>query len=320
MFMRVFVLAFLMCFSLVLFTKAPAHAAGGSESIAVVVNEDAITRSDLNDRLKLIMVSSGMPNSDEIKAKLMPQIITAMVDEQIRLQAAKKKGIEVSREEINSGFAEIAGQNNLEPAKFREMLEKAGLNVDTMETQIKAQLAWAKVVQQEIRPRIAVSDSDVDNRLEMIKGNMGKTEYLLAEIYLPVDDAKKEADTKQLAMQLVKDIRAGHAPFFKVAKQFSQSAGAERGGDMGWIQLGQLSQEIDQVLPSIGANNISDPIRTLSGYHIVAVRDQRTITPETLPSREEIYNTIGLERLQRQASRYLMDLKAAAYIDNRLAS
>ena len=289
-----------------------------AESIAVVVNDDAITRSDINDRLRLIMASSGMPDNPDIRAKLMPQIVGVMVDEEVRLQEAKKKGIDVSRDEIDKGFAEIAAQNKIDAAKFKEMLMRGGLSLETMETQIKAQIAWAKVVQQELRPKISVSDTDVDAKLEMLQSNIGKNEYLAAEIFLPVDDVTKEGDTAQLANQLVADVRAGKAPFFKVAQQFSQSAGSAQGGDLGWGQQGQLAPELDAVLPTIGPNNYSNPIRTLTGYHILMVREQRQITQQTMPTREQVYNAIGQERLERQARRYLLDLKSSAFIDNRI--
>jgi len=296
------------------------QAIADAESIAVVVNDDAITRSDINDRLRLIMVSSGMPDSDEIRAKLMPQIVTVMVDEEIRLQEAKKKGIDVSREEIDKGFGDIAAQNKIDAVKFKEMLTRGGLNIETMETQIRSQVAWAKVVQQELRPKIVVSDTDVDAKLELLQSNIGKNEYLVAEIFLPVDDVKKENDTVQLANQLLSDIRAGKAPFFKVAQQFSQSAGSAQGGDLGWVQQGQIAPELDAVLPTIGPNSYSNPIRSLTGYHILMVREQRQITQQTMPTREQVYHAIGQERLERQARRYLLDLKSSAFIDNRIQS
>jgi peptidyl-prolyl cis-trans isomerase SurA len=301
------------------FIAGPALAAGG-ERIAVVVNEDALTHSDIDDRLRLIMVSSGMPDAPEIRAKLEPQIVSAMVDEQIRLQEAKKKEVDVSQAEVDGGFAEIAAQNKLKPEQFKEILNRNHLSIASMETQIRAQIAWAKVVQKELRPRINVTDSDIDARLEMLRANIGKTEYLAAEIFLPVDEARKEADARQLAAQLVGQVRGGKVPFFKLAKEFSQSAGASQGGDLGWVQQGQLEPELDAVLPSIAKNNVSDPIRTLTGYHILMVREQRAITQETMPARDQVLNMIGLERLQRQAQRYFLDLKSSAYIDNRIKS
>ncbi|HOO81936.1 MAG TPA: peptidylprolyl isomerase [Alphaproteobacteria bacterium] len=293
--------------------------AARSESIAVVVNEDAITMSDVNDRMALIIASSGLPNKKDVQEKLLPQIIGSLVEEQVRLQEARRLDLNVSPEDIAQGFAAVAQQNNMSAEEFRSMITRGGLNIRTLEAQIRAQIAWSKVVQAKLRPQVVVSDSDVDSYLERLNNNTGKPEYLVSEIFLPSVSAQEESETQQLAYKLVQEIRSGQAPFFKVAQQFSQSAGAPQGGDLGWIAQGQLQQELDEVLARIPQGQVSDPIRSASGYHILNVRDQRLIAVENLPGREQVMGVIGMQRLERLQRRYLMDLKSAAFIENRLA-
>ncbi len=315
--MRIFTIAVAIITLGVLVHSHSSYAAR-SESIAVVVNEDAITLSDVNDRMALIIASSGLPNSKDIREKLQLQIIGALVDEQIRLQEARRLDLKITQAEIDQGFATIAQQNNFSPDEFRGMIRKGGLNIKTMEDQIRAQLAWSKVVQAKLRPQVVVSDGDIDNHLERLTANTGKPEYLLSEIFMPVEKPDEEAQTRQLAQKLVQEIRSGKAQFFKVAQQFSKSAGAPQGGDLGWIAQGQLQQELDQILPRIEAGQVSDPVRTASGYHILNVREQRMIAPENLPTREDVMASLGLQRLERLQRRYLLDLKSAAFIENRL--
>ncbi|MCC6598847.1 MAG: peptidylprolyl isomerase [Alphaproteobacteria bacterium] len=299
---------------------APASAAEKAMSIAVVVNEDAITLSDVNDRLKLIVASSGLPATQEIRDRLLPQVIGALVEEQIKLQEAHRLELGVSKAEIDEGFAQIAAQNKFTPEQFRAMIKQGGLNIATMESQIKSQIAWAKVVQAKVRPKIIVSDSDIDTYIDRLNAASGKNEYLVSEIFLPVENQKEQMQVQELANRLVQETRSGKAPFFKVAQQFSQSAGANGGGDLGWVREGQLAPELDEALPQIGSGKISTPIRTLSGYHILLVREQRIISKDTIPDREGALSVIGTERLERQARRYLMDLKSSAFIENRLES
>lgn len=292
--------------------------AARSESIAVVVNEDAITVSDLNDRMALIIASSGLPNTEEVRQKLIPQIMGSLVDEQIRLQEARRLDLSIDSAEIQQGFATIAQQNNMSAEEFRTMIGRGGLNIKTMEDQIRAQLAWGKVVQAKLRPQVIVTESDIDAHLERIAANTGKPEYLVSEIFLPVDAAQEEQQVRQLALRLMQEIRSGKAPFFKVAQQFSKSAGAAQGGDMGWITQGQLQPELDEVLARLEKGQVSDPVRTSSGYHILSVREQRMIAPENMPSREQVMSLLGTQRLERLQRRYLLDLKSAAFIENRL--
>ena len=308
----------LLLFSLILLPSSLVYAR--SEGIAAIVNEDAISMSDVEDRMKLIVVSSGLPNNQEIRDKLTAQIVGVLIEEQIKMQEARRMEINITQEEIDQGFASIAQQNKVTPEQFREMVTRAGFNIETMNRQIEAQLAWNKVIQQKIRPQITITDTDVENYLERLNNNKGKTEFLAAEIFLPVDDAKTDAETQQLANKLVGEIRGGKAPFYKVAQQFSQAAGASQGGDLGWVQQGQLPEELDAVIGTLKKNDVSAPIRTLRGYHILMLRDMRSTSGETMPSREQIVSTLGLERMERMQRRYYLDLKAAAFIDNRVAS
>lgn len=295
---------------------APAFASG-KEGIAVVVNQGVITKSDVDQRMHLIATSTGMPRTPELMAKLRPQIIDMLVEEQIKLQESQRLKVDVTKEEIDGGFAQIAQNNNIPPEKFREMMKASKIQMRTMEDQIRAQIAWGKVVQKRLRSQIEISDADIDSELEMLRAKIGKTEYSVADIFLPVNEQAKEADVSALATRLVGQIRENPQIFPRVAQQFSQAPGAAQGGMIGWVSEGQLAAEIDERLPTLEVNQISEPIKTMTGYHILLVRQKRQITEETLPDRETITQRLGLERLDRAQRRYMMDLRSSAYIEAR---
>lgn len=290
------------------------------EGIAAIVNEDAITITDVEDRSRLIIASSNLPDTPEIRSKVRPQVVNALIEEQLKLQEAQRLGLDIDQKEIEQGFAAIAQQNKMSPEQFKGMVLKTGLSISTMYRQIEAQIAWTKIVQQEMRPKVTVTDKDIDDFLERLRAGKGLTEYLVAEILLPVEDAKGDSETRQLAEKLVTEIRTSKTTFGDVARQFSKAAGAEQGGDLGWVQQSQLDPELSQVLKTMNKNDISAPIRTTRGYHLLMVRDMRSITDETLPPREKVFSIVGLQRLDRLQRRYYMDLRAAAFIENRAAS
>ncbi|MEM7618584.1 MAG: peptidylprolyl isomerase [Pseudomonadota bacterium] len=307
-------LSFLVCLILPIFAHAK------SEKIAAVVNQDVISRSDVNDRMKLIIVSSGLANNPEIRARLSQQVISSLIDEQIKIQEAQRLELEISQEEIDSGFATIASQNNYKPEEFEQALKQSGINRATMDRQITSQILWGKVVQAEVRPDIVVSDRDIDAAIERKKADKGKREFLIAEIFLPIENPNQANDIKQLANRLVGQIESGQARFFKVAQEFSKAAGASNGGDLGWVQQGQMAPEVDQAVRQLNKDQVSAPIRSNNGYHILFLRDSRQITEETIPDREEMMRIIGTQRLERAQRRYLKDLEAAAFIENRVGS
>lgn len=298
----------------------PLQVAHSETGIAAVVNDDAISMKDLNDRLRLVMISSGLPNTAEIRSKMTDQVMGNLIEEQLRLQEAERLGIEIPQEEVVEGFGVIAQQNNMTPEQFQVAVTQSGVNISTMYRQIRAQIAWNKIVQQQMRPQISITETDVDAYLERIMNNKGKAEYLVAEIVLPVEDPGNESNVRELASRLVGQINSGQTPFFKLAQQFSKTAGASKGGDLGWVQQGSMSQEVEQVLATMEPNKVSAPIRTTNGYHIVLLREKRMITDETLPSSDEVVSILGLQRLERMARRYLLDLKSSAFIEKRIES
>lgn len=287
------------------------------EGIAAVVNNQAITVSDVNDRLKLIMASAGLPNNKDVIAKVTPQVVSSLIEETIKRQEADRLSLKVTDAEVDAAINDVASQNKMTGAQFREMFRQRGMPIRTLRDQITSQLLWVKVVTKQLRPQIEVTESDIDAELENLTAKIGKDEYLLGEIVLPVDRPQDEQNGRDLAAKLVAQIRAQPQSFPALAQQFSKSAGAAQGGGLGWISVGQLPPELDQELPAAKAGDVIGPVKTPTGIHILLVRDKRARTAETLPTRDAVAQRIGLERLDRMQRRYFMDLKSSAFLDAR---
>lgn len=289
-----------------------------TQTIIAVVNDNIISASDLDKRMRLVVASSGLQNTKAIKQKLLQQVLDGLIGEQLMLQEAVKYGVVVDQKEVDAGLAQIAQQNNNKPEQFLSMLRNGGIDVSTMYQQIKSQVSWGKVVQKQLRSRVVISERDIDDTLERIKSKIGTTEYLVAEIFLPIENAKKEQGVKKLARQLVQEIRAGKVSFFKLAQQFSQAAGSAKGGDKGWVNEAQFPEELLGAVSKISKNQVTAPIKTSNGYHIFLLRDKRILSEETVPSRQQIEYNIGAERLDRLQRQHLMDLRLASFIDVRI--
>lgn len=310
------ILKFLLVFCLSLITYQPAQAA--MQEIAAVVNADAISMRDLNKRIRLVMVSSGLPNNKEIRQRLTPQVLSGLVNEALMLQEAADAGITIPEEDVDRGFAAIAQQNKLAAAKFKNMLRKSGVDVETLRNQVRAQLAWKEFVQSKLRNRVVISERDIDDAYERISSKIGSTEYLTAEIFLPTDDAQSEAEAEKLVKRLRSEIRSGRASFFKLAQQFSKAAGSANGGDNGWLNETQMDPALLEAVQKIKKNQVSKPVKTLNGHHILFLRDTRQVSEKSLPSRDQIAYTLGSQRLDKVQRRHLQDIKALSFVDIRV--
>ena len=314
--MRIFLSTIVLCFCATFMGASPVKAA--EEGIAVIINDSVITYSDIKDRIQLIMQSSGIPNTADMRKKMMPQITNMLIEEQLKLQEASELGFEVSKEKVKEGLVGIAKQNNIPVDKFEEMLQASGINLETLHDQIRAEIAWGRVVSAKVRPQIDVTETDIDAELAFLEHNIGGKQYLLSEIFLSVDTPENADAIHQTALKLYQQLKAKPDSLASVARQFSQAAGATNGGDQGWVETGQSEAAIELVLAILPKGTISQPIRSLSGYHIFFVRDKRSMTPENIPDREAIEAKIGNQRLSRRAKSYLLDLKANAFIENRV--
>jgi len=318
-----FVLAALACLPQ---TRA-ALAADPVEKIVAVVNDEAISEGDLRARLKLAALAGNYPDTPEVREKLIPQVLRTLIDDQLRLQEAKRLKIRVDHDEVEAGLKQIAEQNNQTLDQFEGTLSKQGVPISTLERQTMAQIAWTKVVQKEIRPRIDMSQEEIEAAYAKMLNSVEKPQYLLAEIFLSVDSPKDDDRVKAFAEQLEDQLRNG-ANFAKLAQQFSQAAGAAAGGDLGWNQEGELPDEIDQAIRTMAPGQTSRPVRTESGYHIVLLRQKGSVLagdpneafvhlknvliPFTArPSKEEV------QRLMGDAEKVRAGLTSCAAVDER---
>ncbi|MGD9510854.1 MAG: peptidylprolyl isomerase [Geminicoccaceae bacterium] len=307
---RRLVLALLACLA-----PALAPAQTPTQRIAAVVNDDVITSGDLIDRINLGIATSGLPNDDSTRQRLAPQILRGFIDEKLQLQEAKRLGIEVSDADMNQALQTIAQRNNSTPQALLQYLADHGLNPRALQDQLRAQIAWIKIVSGEIRPKVVVTQEQIDRALGRGVGDDAR-EIQLSEILLPVYDRGQEDQVVADAQGLIASLRGG-ADFAAVARQVSAAASAENGGDLGWVPLATIVPDLRDRIAGQPIGQVSDPILSPAGVYIFLVRDQRTRT-QGGGDRNTVRQQLEQQQLERQASRYLRDLRREAFIDVRI--
>lgn len=244
-------------------------------SIAAVVNEDVITVYDVQARIAVVIATSGIENTPDMQRRLAAQTLDRLIEERLELQEARRLKITISENDLRQAIENIEQRNNMAVGALRKLANDRHLDYNSMTLQVEASLAWNKVVQQSLARETTVQPQEVNAVLARMKANQGKTENFVAEIYLPVSNATPDATMHDLASRLSQQARGG-TPFGALAQQFSQSPTAALGGDLGWVIQGDLEPEVDAALARMAPNDISEPIRTASGYHLVQLRARRS--------------------------------------------
>lgn len=248
----------------------------GVERIAAVVNDDVVSVYDIDSRIKLVLATSGMPDTPDVRARLRAQVMRSLIDERLELQEAKRINAVATDKDVDAAIGRIEAANHMQPGTLLQSLAKAGVDADTLKAQIRAGLSWQKVVERRLRPSLTVGEDEIDDVINRIKAEKGTTEYLLAEIFLAVDSPDQDAEVKNRMMEMLEQMHRGTA-FAAMAQQFSQSASASQGGDIGWVERGQLDPEVQQALDNVEPNHATPPIRTPSGYYVYLLRDKRVL-------------------------------------------
>jgi peptidyl-prolyl cis-trans isomerase SurA len=252
----------------------PVLASGQGLRVVARVNDEAITDFDLNQRITFAIKSSGLQDTPDMRQRLAPQILRQMIDEKLQVQNAKALGLAPSEGEVAARVAEIERSAGMSAGTFKAYLQSIGVPFDIAAQQIQATIAWAKIVRRKVRPQVDVSDTEIDDALNRIRGNVGKTEMHVAEIFVPIDRPEQADDARRSADRIVEQVRRG-APFAALAQQFSQGQTAQNGGDLGWVLPGSLDSALDAAIERLPLRQASEPIRTPSGWHIVYVVDRR---------------------------------------------
>ena len=265
-------------FSLLLGLFLLSQPAAGKELVGIVavVNDSAISVLDLIARTKMVALSSGLDDTPELRAQLAKPVLENLIEEKLQNQEAERRGISVTDQELAAALNIVERQNGIREGQLNSWLADIGLPAIFFEDQIRAQILWAKVVSTGLLPLVDVSQEEVEHELTRLEANRGLPEYLVSQIDFYVGPSKPLDDLLEVASKLLAEINAG-ANFESIAEQFSDNALGNLGGDMGWVSKTQLLPELSAALSGMRPGQVSAPIVSAAGVHLVRLRDQRRV-------------------------------------------
>jgi peptidyl-prolyl cis-trans isomerase SurA len=247
----------------------------GVRKATAIVNGDVITGSDVDHRMALIIASNQIQLPPEEVERFRAQVLRNLIDEAIQIQAAVQQELTIQDREVDQYYERFAGNFRQTPANFSAFLRSIGSSERSMKRQIRGELAWQRLQRRNVEIFVTVGDEEVRAVMARLELQRGTTEYHVAEIFLSATP-ETAAEVQANATRIVQQIRAG-ASFAAYARQFSEATTAAVGGDLGWVQLGQLPPEIDAILTQMPVSGVSDPIANSGGYSIIALVDSRQI-------------------------------------------
>ena len=293
------------------------------DRIAAVVNGQAITLSDLEDRVnpELARLPPGPAGAGQ-REKVRKSGLELMIDERLVESEATSLGIDITDEEVTHLIEQLAKQNNLDMTQFRAALVQQNILIETIREQLKRQQLTLRLLQYKVKPR-KVTDEEVQAAYAN-QNKEGELEVRARDLFIAAPDIAPDADqekAKARAKVALDRILAGES-FAKVARDLSEGPSAAEGGDLGYFSRGQMLQAIEDAAFALQPGKVSGLIRTTGehgGYHIVMVEDRRKLAPKPLSAvQEEIRNRLANESVLKEREHYLQQIRKTAQVDEKL--
>ncbi len=283
-----------------------------SDRIVAIVNKDIITMSDLepqlvDERKRLRAKYSG----EELNRRLAEKeyhVLNELIDHKLQLQEAEAKGITVTEEEVKTALQEIALQKTGIP------LAGSNLKKEVRETMILDRLRNFQ-----IRQSVMVTDSEITQYYQEHKDEyLVSPGYRLRQIFFFVRAGENESQKRSRAEMVYLALRT-NGNFAELAQKYSDGPEATEGGNLGVVREDELLHPLAQAVKSMKAGDISRPIKSGLGYHIIALDEVTPPKPVELTEVEDqIKSMLYKKRTEEHFHRWLMELKKKAFIEIKL--
>jgi len=253
------------------------------EGVAAIVDDNVISTYELRQRVIWLVLSTGVPATQETLPELQTEALRSLVDE--RLQALELRRQEVARKmkpgellvddkRVDRFMADLAGQNGMTVDQFTRELQTRGVNPKTLRDQARITLSWQQWTYGFYGRRVKISAERIDAVMRELADSASKPSYLVSEIFIDGGRAGGVGNAVNTGEQILAQLQQ-NARFEAMARQYSALPSAANGGDTGWLTAGQLDPAVARVLETMQPGQVTRPIPVSDGAYVVLLRQKR---------------------------------------------
>lgn len=289
------------------------------DRIVAVVNDGAIMRSDLDRRLDQV-ISQIRAQGERAPGRrtLEEQVLEQMVLEEIQLQMARNANLSIDDTDLNRQVRNIAESNGMTLQAFADRLEADGTSLAQVREEIRREMLTRQVQQRQVGQRVSVSNRDVERFLEERGGDVNQAEMRARHILVGVGSGRSESQAQAFVEEAMARLEQGES-FATVAREMSDDQGsAVNGGDLGWLSPGETVPEFDEAMNGLDVGEVSSPVRSQFGYHIIEVLDRRRSSASNQDMREQVRQAIFQRRANQELDAWKREIREQAFVEKRL--
>ena len=255
-----------------LFATVPAAMAQGLFAPVVTIDDQVVTRYEVDQRVALLRILRAQGNLEELARD-------QLIEDRVKLAAARAAGIEITDEGVMEGMSEFAARADLSREEFLRAIGGAGVAEQTFRDFIVSALSWRELVRTRFVPRVRISEADVDKALSALTGG-SSVRVLLSEIILAAPP-QQAAEAMALAEQ-ISQIRSV-AQFSAEASRVSASQSRANGGRLEWLPITNLPEPLRPVILGLAVGEVTQPLQlegAVALFQLRAIEETGVSTPE----------------------------------------
>lgn len=288
------------------------------DNIVAVVNDDVITKQELD--LVTNQMRSQLPKGKSVNAADLEQkALAQLIRKDLLVQAAKRANIRLSNADVNEAIEQFAAQRHMTAKELIQRIAKEGISENQLRRTMTENLLAQKIEQSEVMGKSQVSDAEIDDAIARAQQEgrplpppITAYSYHVQHILLKNDNDI----TRKLIEQIAQQARSG-ASFEQLARQYSQDGSAQNGGDLGWIIDGETVPPFEAAVKSLQPGQISMPVRTQFGWHVIRLIDVRSNDTPAERQRNGMRAVLVQEKRELLLQNFLKQLEDQAYINVR---
>lgn len=245
------------------------------EGIAAIVNDKPISYSDVRQRARLLLLTIGasQPSQEQVQ-QITGQALEQLIDEKLQLDRVSEFEVEVDPVDIDAAVQDMAREAGMTGDALREQLTSSGVNPASLEEQMRAEIAWSRLMSGLYGNRIRISENQVDDQLSRLRVASQKTQYRIGEIFLYAPDDATKTEAMQAAESIMAQLQQG-ADFRVAAQRLSSAPTAAAGGDMGWVTTEDIDPAIAEAVQNSSGNGLLEPVQTENGIYLILLGGKR---------------------------------------------
>lgn len=292
------------------------------DRVVAVVNKEVITWSELYKMMENEAADQVRALKEEERLKIFKDseaaFLEKLIDIKLQIHEARRLGLDVTTEEVTEAVENIKKKYSLTDNALEESLKKEGLSFEEYKKRLSEQIVISKVVSQQIRNKVVVSEEEVKKYMEANKESFtdGET-FKIKQIFLgrPKDDADIKV-IEDRASIIIQRLKAGE-DFSILAEEYSEDPSGKLGGDLGFIKKSQMAKEFIDALNSMKVGEFSNPFWTEKGLHIIKL-EEKVSAQSTDEARESVLKQLTESQFSERYKSWIKGLREKAYIVIRL--